>query len=46
MMSASTNKLSKFREHAAEYASDIMEELDPDHKGYIEVKIYYYFSSG
>ncbi|KAL2239782.1 UNVERIFIED_CONTAM: putative respiratory burst oxidase protein H [Sesamum indicum] len=37
VMSASANKLSKFKQHAAAYASLIMEELDPDDKGYIEM---------
>ncbi|OIV98637.1 hypothetical protein TanjilG_12760 [Lupinus angustifolius] len=35
--SASANKLGNLNQHAAEYASLIMEELDPDHKGYIEL---------
>ncbi|KAL2508522.1 putative respiratory burst oxidase-like protein H [Forsythia ovata] len=37
VMSASANKLSKFKLHAATYAALIMEELDPDHHGYIEM---------
>ncbi|KAL0460645.1 UNVERIFIED_CONTAM: putative respiratory burst oxidaseprotein H [Sesamum latifolium] len=37
IMSASANKLSKFKQHAAAYAALIMEELDPDDKGYIEM---------
>jgi len=37
MLSASANKLSKLKELAEEYAALIMEELDPDHLGYIEV---------
>ncbi|KAL3849703.1 hypothetical protein ACJIZ3_011585 [Penstemon smallii] len=37
VMSASANKLSKFKQDAANYASLIMEELDPDHQGYIEM---------
>ncbi|GFP80331.1 putative respiratory burst oxidase homolog protein h [Phtheirospermum japonicum] len=37
VMSASANKLSKFKQHATTYASLIMEELDPDHQGYIEM---------
>ncbi|KAG8371392.1 hypothetical protein BUALT_Bualt13G0083000 [Buddleja alternifolia] len=37
VMSASANKLSKFKQHASTYASLIMEELDPDHQGYIEM---------
>lgn len=39
MLSASANKLSKLKEQAEEYASLIMEELDPENFGYIEVKI-------
>ncbi|CAL0328231.1 unnamed protein product [Lupinus luteus] len=35
--SASANKLGNLNQHAAEYASLIMEALDPDHKGYIEL---------
>ncbi|OMO67594.1 Calcium-binding EF-hand [Corchorus capsularis] len=34
--SACANKLGKFKEQAARYAALIMEELDPDHLGYIE----------
>lgn len=37
MLSASTNKLSNLKQHAAEYAALIMEELDPDNHGHIEV---------
>ncbi|KAF3627276.1 Respiratory burst oxidase -like protein A [Capsicum annuum] len=37
MLSASANKLSKLKERAAEYASLIMEELDPEGLGYIEL---------
>ncbi|KAL3829155.1 hypothetical protein ACJIZ3_017957 [Penstemon smallii] len=37
IMSASANKLSKFKQHASTYASLIMEELDPDQQGYIEM---------
>jgi hypothetical protein len=37
VLSASANKLSKLKKHAATYASLIMEELDPDGRGYIEV---------
>nr|GMD17475.1 putative respiratory burst oxidase homolog protein H [Ipomoea batatas] len=37
VMSASANKLSNFKENARTYAALIMEELDPDHKGYIEM---------
>ncbi|KAF3787286.1 putative respiratory burst oxidase-like protein H [Nymphaea thermarum] len=36
-LSASTNKLAKLKGNAATYASLIMEELDPDHHGYIEM---------
>lgn len=38
MLSASANKLSKLKEQAEEYSSLIMEELDPESFGYIEVK--------
>lgn len=38
MLSASANKLAKLKEQAEEYASLIMEELDPENFGYIEVK--------
>ncbi|KAL5697442.1 NAD(P)H oxidase (H2O2-forming) [Ranunculus cassubicifolius] len=37
LLSASANKLSNLKENSATYASLIMEELDPDHKGYIEM---------
>ena len=37
ILSASANKLAKLKRHAATYASLIMEELDPDDRGYIEV---------
>ncbi|XP_060188273.1 respiratory burst oxidase homolog protein E-like [Lycium barbarum] len=37
MLSASANKLSKLKERATEYASLIMEELDPEGLGYIEL---------
>lgn len=37
VLSASANKLSKLKEQAAEYAALIMEELDPENLGYIEV---------
>ncbi|ONM32243.1 Putative respiratory burst oxidase homolog protein H [Zea mays] len=37
VLSASANKLAKLKKHAATYASLIMEELDPDHRGYIEI---------
>ncbi|KAJ7565053.1 hypothetical protein O6H91_02G045800 [Diphasiastrum complanatum] len=36
-LSASANKLSKMKEQAEEYAALIMEELDPDNRGYIEL---------
>jgi hypothetical protein len=39
ILSASANKLAKLKGHAATYASLIMEELDPDDRGYIEVQI-------
>lgn len=38
-LSASANKLSKLQERAEEYAALIMEELDPDNFGFIEVCI-------
>uniref|UniRef100_A0A7N1A367 Uncharacterized protein n=1 Tax=Kalanchoe fedtschenkoi TaxID=63787 RepID=A0A7N1A367_KALFE len=37
MLSASANKLAKLKQQAAAYAALIMEELDPDHQGYIEM---------
>ncbi|XP_042478306.1 respiratory burst oxidase homolog protein E [Macadamia integrifolia] len=37
MLSASANKLAKLKEQAEEYASLIMEELDPEDLGYIEL---------
>ncbi|XVE97848.1 hypothetical protein REPUB_Repub03eG0054200 [Reevesia pubescens] len=37
MLSASANKLSKLKEQAEEYATLIMEELDPENFGYIEL---------
>nr|CAB3473202.1 unnamed protein product [Digitaria exilis] len=37
VLSASANKLAKLKKHAVTYASLIMEELDPDHRGYIEI---------
>lgn len=40
-LSASANKLSKMQEQAEEYARLIMEELDPNGLGYIEVIAYY-----
>ncbi|MCO5605774.1 hypothetical protein L7F22_059958 [Adiantum nelumboides] len=36
-LSASANKLNKFKDQANEYSAMIMEELDPDHLGYIEL---------
>ena len=37
ILSASANKLAKLKANAATYAALIMEELDPDGLGYIEV---------
>nr|WOW72678.1 ferric reductase [Mangifera indica] len=37
LLSASANKLSKIQESAEEYAALIMEELDPDNLGYVEL---------
>ncbi|XP_024534924.1 respiratory burst oxidase homolog protein A [Selaginella moellendorffii] len=37
MLSASANRLSKLKEQAEEYAALIMEELDPENLGYIEL---------
>lgn len=37
VLSASANKLGNLKGQAGYYASMIMEELDPDHLGYIEV---------
>ncbi|KAJ3677123.1 hypothetical protein LUZ60_002847 [Juncus effusus] len=37
VLSASANKLSKLKEQAEEYAALIMEELDPENLGYIEL---------
>ncbi|KAK3164487.1 hypothetical protein QOZ80_1AG0019560 [Eleusine coracana subsp. coracana] len=37
VLSASANKLAKLKSNAATYASLIMEELDPDVRGYIEI---------
>ncbi|KAK9055413.1 hypothetical protein SSX86_026496 [Deinandra increscens subsp. villosa] len=37
IMSASANKLSTFKKQASTYAALIMERLDPDHYGYIEM---------
>ncbi|KAL2899208.1 putative respiratory burst oxidase-like protein H [Bienertia sinuspersici] len=36
VLTASTNKLKKLKSQAGNYAALIMEELDPDHLGYIE----------
>ena len=41
MLSASANKLAKLKEQAEEYAALIMEELDPENLGYIEVHTLY-----
>lgn len=40
-LSAGANKLSKIQERAEEYAALIIEELDPDNLGYIEVHIFF-----
>ena len=45
MLSASANKLSRLKEQAEEYAALIMEELDPERLGYIEVCIQYLYVS-
>jgi len=37
VLSSSTNKLTKMNDNAAEYSDLIMEELDPDHLGYIKI---------
>ncbi|GAB4824330.1 hypothetical protein Ancab_007218 [Ancistrocladus abbreviatus] len=37
VLSASANKLNKLKQQAAVYATLIMEELDPDHQGYIDI---------
>ncbi|PNT71083.1 hypothetical protein BRADI_2g22820v3 [Brachypodium distachyon] len=37
VLSASANKLGNLKKHAGTYASLIMEELDPDGRGYIEI---------
>ncbi|GAB2286056.1 hypothetical protein Dimus_020480 [Dionaea muscipula] len=37
VLSASANKLNKLKENACVYAALIMEELDPDHHGYIDI---------
>ncbi|KAJ7515825.1 hypothetical protein O6H91_22G029400 [Diphasiastrum complanatum] len=38
MLSASANKLSNLENHAGEYAALIMEEMDPDNRGYMELR--------
>ena len=38
VLRASANKLANLKKQAAIYAALIMEELEPDHQGYIEVK--------
>lgn len=45
MLSASANKLGNLKAHASGYASLIMEELDPDHNGYIEVRTVQVFNA-
>lgn len=45
ILSASANRLAKLKIHAATYASLIMEELDPDDLGYIEVPGFFIFNS-
>ncbi|KAL5764229.1 hypothetical protein ACOSP7_016579 [Xanthoceras sorbifolium] len=37
VLSASENKLSNLKQNASTYAALIMEKMDPDHKGYIEM---------
>jgi hypothetical protein len=37
VLSASGDKRAKLNKHATTYASLVMEELDPDGRGYIEV---------
>ncbi|CAJ2670337.1 unnamed protein product [Trifolium pratense] len=37
VLSASANRLGNLKQHADGYAALIMEELDPDHNGYIEM---------
>lgn len=46
MLSASANKLSRLKEQAEEYAALIMEELDPEGLGYIEVSSLCFFCDG
>lgn len=43
ILSCSANKLAKLKEQAEEYAALIMEELDPENLGYIEVNTTLYF---
>jgi hypothetical protein len=43
VLSASANKLTKLKEQAEEYAALIMEELDVDQMGYIEVHFFFFF---
>ena len=38
-LSASANKLSKIKDQAEEYAALIMEELDPENRGFVDVKL-------
>ncbi|KAL9268104.1 putative respiratory burst oxidase homolog protein H, partial [Drosera capensis] len=35
--STSANKVNKLKQQASVYAALIMEELDPDHRGYIDI---------
>lgn len=44
-LSASANKLSKIQDRSEEYAALIMEELDPDNLGFIEVNILFIINS-
>jgi hypothetical protein len=44
VLSASANKLAKLKEQAEEYAALIMEELDPENLGYIEVRSCFSYS--
>lgn len=41
ILSASANKLGNLKKQAASYATLIMEEMDPDHLGYIEVNVWF-----
>lgn len=43
-LSACANRLSQIQERVEEYAALIMEELDPDNIGYIEVNIFSFSS--